>query len=218
VNPSASAAQTPTRQNVFIVRHGETEWSASGQHTGRTDVPLTAAGRRHAEAIGRWLSGRTVSVCTSPLSRARETCALAGFEGSAQVDEDLREWDYGIYEGRTTNEIRRETPEWSVWLSPILGGESLDQVADRAQRVIGRVQALAPGDVALFAHGHILRVFAACWIGLPPVTGRYLALDSASISVLGYERETRVIRTWNLGVAEHPDGTDPRVGSYRRCT
>ena len=109
-----------------------------------------------------------------------------------------------IYEGRTTNEIRRETPEWSVWLSPIVGGESLDQVADRARRVIGRVQALAPGDVALFAHGHILRVLAACWIGLPPVTGRYLALDTASISILGYERETRVIRSWNLQVSGSP--------------
>jgi probable phosphoglycerate mutase len=150
------------------------------------------------------LNGRTLSVWTSPLRRARETCALAGFERSAQVEVDLREWDYGIYEGRTTNEIRQETPEWSVWLSPIVGGESLDELADRARRVIGRVQAVAPGDVALFAHGHILRVLAACWIGLPPVTGRVLALDAASISILGFERETPVIRTWNLGVTGPP--------------
>jgi broad specificity phosphatase PhoE len=193
--------QHSASQQVFIIRHGETEWSRSGQHTGRTDVPLTNDGRLHAEAIGRWLNHRALSVWTSPLARARETCRLAGYGDSAQVDDDLREWDYGIYEGRTTDEIRRETPEWSVWLSPIIGGESLDELADRARRVIGRVQAVAPSDVALFAHGHILRVLAACWIGLPPLTGRSLALDTATISVLGYERETRVVRKWNISAA-----------------
>jgi broad specificity phosphatase PhoE len=195
---------TSTSQQVFLIRHGETEWSKSGQHTGRTDIPLTATGRLQAESLGHSLSGRTLSVWTSPLKRARDTCALAGLEGSAQVDDALREWDYGVYEGRTTNEIRQETPGWSVWLSPMAGGESLEELANRTRRVIGRVKAVAPGDVALFAHGHILRVLAACWIGLPPVTGRVLALDAASLSVLGYERETPVIRAWNLGVAGLP--------------
>jgi probable phosphoglycerate mutase len=184
------------QQQIFLVRHGETEWSRAGRHTGRTDVPLTAEGELRARALGQVLQGRDLSVWTSPLRRARETCRLAGFP-SATVDEDLREWDYGAYEGRATLEIRRETPEWSVWLSPILNGESLDQVANRARRVILRAAAHTDGDVALFSHGHLLRILAACWIGLPPGTGRFLALDTASISVLGYERQTRVIRNWN---------------------
>jgi broad specificity phosphatase PhoE len=185
----------PSKQ-VFLIRHGETEWSRTGQHTGRNDIPLTAEGERQARALGRSLLGRELTVLTSPLSRARETCRLAGFE-SAEVDDDLREWDYGIYEGRTTLEIRKDQPGWSVWLSPIVNGESLDQVAGRAKAVIDRAL-LIQGDVALFAHGHILRVLAACWIGLPPITGRYLALDTATISVLGYERQTSVVRRWNV--------------------
>lgn len=190
--------QLAVPQQVFLVRHGETEWSRAGRHTGRTDVPLSDQGRRRAEAIGRWLGRRPLVVYTSPLSRARETCHLAGYAAAAQVEPDLREWDYGVYEGRTTGEIRRAQPDWSVWLSPIVDGESLDQLADRARRVVSRVLSAAPGDVALFAHGHILRVLAACWLGLPPIMGRSLALDTASISVLGYEREARVIRLWNL--------------------
>jgi probable phosphoglycerate mutase len=185
-------------QKLFLIRHGETEWSRSGRHTGRTDVPLTAAGRRAAEAIGKALEGLQVDVWTSPLERARETSRLAGFS-SAQVDDDLREWDYGVYEGRTTLDIREETPDWSVWLSPIPNGESLDQVADRARLVIDRVTQSPASNVALFAHGHVLRIFAACWIGMPPGTGRFLALDTATISLLGYERQTRVIRRWNVG-------------------
>lgn len=184
-------------QQVFLIRHGETEWSRTGRHTGRTDIPLNAEGRLRAEAIGRVLRGQRLTVWTSPLERARETCQLAGFADSANVDADLREWDYGIYEGLTTEEIRREQPEWAVWLSPIVSGESLEQVADRARRVIGRALAI-DGDVGLFAHGHILRILAACWIGLPPVTGRFLALDTGSISALGYERDTRVVRHWNV--------------------
>ena len=187
-----------TMQQVYIVRHGETEWSKSGQHTGRTDVPLTDTGRLQAQALGRSLSGRTLMVWMSPLQRARETCRLAGLSDVAEVDDDLREWDYGIYEGRTTVDIQREMPDWSVWTSPIVGGESVEQVADRAERVIDRVEAVAPADVALFAHGHILRVLAACWIGLPPSSGRLFGLDTATISVLGYERATRVIRHWNM--------------------
>jgi probable phosphoglycerate mutase len=182
---------------IYLIRHGETGWSRTGQHTGRTDIPLTEEGRARAQALGRALKGQEFSVLTSPLGRARETCRLAGF-ADEQIDDDLREWDYGIYEGRTTLDIRRETPDWSVWLSPIVNGESLEQVAVRARRVIARVTASGESDVALFAHGHILRILAACWIGLPPYIGRFLALDTASISMLGYERQTRVIRQWNL--------------------
>jgi broad specificity phosphatase PhoE len=191
-------AHNATAQQVFLIRHGETEWSRSGRHTGRTDVPLSDRGRLRAKAIGHWLNGRVVSAWTSPLSRARETCRLAGYGDSARVEPDLREWDYGVYEGRTTHDIRREIPDWSVWGSPIVDGESLEQLGRRAQRVVLRVLDAGPGDVALFAHGHILRVLAACWIELPPATGRLLALDTASVSILGYERETRVIRLWNL--------------------
>jgi broad specificity phosphatase PhoE len=184
-------------QQIFLIRHGETEWSRSGQHTGRTDVPLTEEGKLRAKLLGRTLEGRNLEVWTSPLSRARETCRLAGFDAN-RIDDDLREWDYGIYEGRTTLDIRKETPDWSVWLSPIMAGESLEQVAERACRVIGRVTAATNGNIGLFAHGHILRILATCWIGLPPVNGRLLALDTATISVLGYERQTRVIRRWNV--------------------
>ena len=185
-------------QKIFLIRHGETEWSRSGRHTGRTDVPLTDEGRRSAEAIRKMLERLQVDVWTSPLQRARETAGRAGF-ASAQIDDDLREWDYGVYEGRTTLDIRKETPDWSVWLSPIPNGESLDEVAGRARRVIDRVTQNAASDVALFAHGHLLRILAACWIGMPPITGRYLGLDTATISLLGYERQTRVIRRWNVG-------------------
>jgi len=150
-------------QQIFLIRHGETEWSRSGRHTGRTDVPLTEEGRERAEKLIHVLSGRKLSVWTSPLSRARDTCRLAGF-ADATVDPDLVEWDYGRYEGRTTKEIREQDPAWSVWLSPIEGGESLEQVAIRARRVIERVTAATTGDAALFAHGHILRILAACWM------------------------------------------------------
>jgi probable phosphoglycerate mutase len=187
-------------QKILLIRHGETEWSASGRHTGRTDVPLTEAGRRAAEGIGKSLAGLRLEVWSSPLERARETSRLAGFL-SAQFDDDLREWDYGVYEGRTTLEIQEDTPDWSIWLAPIPNGESLDQVAARARRVIDRVTANGMSDAALFAHGHILRILAACWIGMPPLTGRFLALDTATVSVLGYERRTRVIRRWNVGTA-----------------
>ena len=163
-------------------------------------MPLTVAGRRQAQAIADALAGRALHVRSSPLIRALETCRLAGFADSAEIDDDLREWDYGIYEGRTTLEIRKETPGWSVWLSPIVNGESLEIVAERARRVIDRAAAAAPSDVALFAHGHMLRILAACWIGLSPAAGRLLALDTATISMLGYERQTRVIRQWNLAL------------------
>jgi broad specificity phosphatase PhoE len=185
-------------QHIFLVRHGETEWTLSGQHTSRTDIALTPEGRRQAELIGQALRGRKFIVFTSPLTRARETCRLAGFGDSPQVEEDLHEWDYGVYEGKTTAEIRQENPDWSVWTSPIVGGESIGQVAERARRMIDRALAQAPNDVALFGHGHILRILGVCWIDQPPITGQRLGLDPATISVLGYERETRVIRLWNV--------------------
>jgi broad specificity phosphatase PhoE len=187
---------------LWLIRHGETEWSRSGAHTGRTDIPLTDAGREQAAALGRVLAARNFAlVLASPLQRARDTCRLAGLDGRAAIDPDLREWDYGDYEGRTTPEIRNHNPEWSLWKSGVPNGETVDEVASRAERVLARASAAA-GEVALFAHGHILRVMAACWLGLPPGDGKLLALGTASISTLGYERETRVITRWNLSAGE----------------
>ena len=182
---------------IWLVRHGETEWSKSGQHTGRTDIPLTPMGEQQAQALGRFLAGRKFAlVLTSPLARARETCRLAGFGAVAQVSEDLLEWDYGIYEGRTTAAVRAEQPGWSIWTTTVDKGESVEQVGARTRRVIARAEG-ETGDVALFAHAHVLRILAACWMGLPPIHGRNLTLGTASISVLGYERENRVIQVWN---------------------
>ena len=182
---------------IWLVRHGETEWSKSGQHTGRTDIPLTATGEQQGKTLGRHLAGRQFAlVLTSPLGRARETCRLAGFSEGAQVTDDLLEWNYGIYEGRTTAAVRAEQPGWSIWTTTVAQGETVEQVGERARRVIERADAVA-GDVALFAHAHILRILAACWMGLPPIHGRNLTLSTASISVLGYERETRVLQIWN---------------------
>jgi broad specificity phosphatase PhoE len=192
---------TPTpnsHSQIWLIRHGETAWSLSGQHTGRTDLPLTAAGERHAEEIGRYLAGRPFAmVLTSPLQRARETCRLAGYGGVAQIDPDLSEWDYGAYEGRTSAQIQEGVPGWNIWTSPVPQGETIQQVAARASRAIERA-APAGGDVALFAHGHLLRILTACWLGLAPDGGRLFALGTASVSVLGYERDTRVISQWNL--------------------
>jgi broad specificity phosphatase PhoE len=183
---------------IWLIRHGETAWSLSGAHTGRTDIPLTAAGDRQAEAIGRYLAGRPFAlVLTSPLQRAHETCRLAGYSGVARMDPDLREWDYGAYEGRTSAQIQESVPDWTIWTSPVPQGETIQQVAARASRVIERASNAA-GDVALFGHGHLLRVLTACWLGLPPGAGRLFALGTASIGVLGYERETRVIARWNV--------------------
>jgi probable phosphoglycerate mutase len=182
---------------LWLVRHGETEWSKSGQHTGRTDIPLTSEGERQGKALGRHLAGqRFALVLTSPLTRARETCRLAGFAGVAQVSDDLLEWNYGIYEGQKTADIRKAQPGWSIWTTTVEQGESVEQVGERARRVIARADAVA-GDVALFAHAHFLRILAACWIGLSPIHGRNLTLGPASVSRLGFERETRVIQVWN---------------------
>jgi probable phosphoglycerate mutase len=185
------------RPSIWLIRHGETEWSRSGAHTGRTDIPLTAEGERQAAAIARCLAGRPFAlVLTSPLSRARETCRLAGYANVARLAAELVEWDYGAYEGRTSAEIQPEVPDWTVWTSRVPQGETIQQVAERARQVIGRSLA-AGGDVALFAHGHILRVLTACWLELPPEAGRLFALGTSSLSKLGYERDTRVITQWN---------------------
>lgn len=189
------------RPGVVLVRHGETAWSRSGQHTGRTDVPLSDAGRVEAVAVGRALAGRRFGlVLSSPFSRALDTARSAGFGDRLEVDADLAEWDYGVYEGRTTAEIRTEAPGWTVWGGEVPGGETAAQVAARADRVIGRAVAGGTGrtgDVLLFAHGHLLRVLAARWLGLDPSAGRYFALAPASISVLGWEREQAVLTSWN---------------------
>jgi probable phosphoglycerate mutase len=182
---------------LWLIRHGETEWSRSGAHTGRTDLPLTDAGRANAHAIGQYLNGRSFAlVLASPLTRARETCRLAGYGDVAVVEPNLTEWDYGNYEGLTTADIRKQRPDWDLWKDGVPNGETVEQVAQRARAVIDRALK-AGGDTALFAHGHILRILTACWLGLAPVDGRLFALTTASVSILGYERETRVITLWN---------------------
>jgi probable phosphoglycerate mutase len=184
---------------VVLVRHGETEWSRSGRHTGRTDVPLTDVGRRQAGLLAARLEGRRfAAVLTSPLSRAHETCRLAGLGAGAQTREELLEWDYGEYEGITTDEIRAVRPGWQLWGDGCPGGEDAEQVGSRADRLIDDLRGL-DGDAALFAHGHVLRVIAARWIGLAPKAGGLLALSTATLSVLGYERETAVVQLWNDG-------------------
>lgn len=183
-------------QEVVLVRHGETEWNRTLQHTGRTDIPLTEEGRRQVERLAVPLRGREFAlVLTSPLQRAVETARLAGFP-DAEPRADLMEWDYGDYEGRTTVDIRKEAPGWTVW-DGVPNGESPEQVGVRADRIIEEIRA-AEGDVLIFAHGHFLRVFAVRWVGLPAREGRVLALESATISTLGYEREQPVIRSWDL--------------------
>jgi len=182
---------------IVLVRHGETEWSRTGRHTGHTDVPLTDEGRCEAEAIGAVLRERPFAlVLTSPLERAAETCRLAGMGEAAVERDELREWDYGEYEGRKTSDIRQERPEWSLWRDGVPGGETLSEIGERADRVIEELRSVE-GDVAVFAHGHLLRVLAASWLGLEPAAGRLFALDAGTISVLGYERETAVLRGWN---------------------
>jgi broad specificity phosphatase PhoE len=190
------------RPQAWLVRHGETAWSMSGQHTGLTDVALTDAGRAQARGLRRKLGNRSFAfVLSSPMSRALDTARLAGFAARVEVDPDLHEWNYGTYEGLTTAEIRESVPGWSVWTHPIPGGETADEVAARVDRVIARVRA-ASGNAALFAHGHVLRVLTARWLGLPPTVGRMLALGTATVSVLGWERETAVLERWNAPASE----------------
>lgn len=187
---------------LWLVRHGETEWSLSGAHTSRTDIPLTDHGRKRAEELRDFLKGTKFdAVLTSPMQRARETCTIAGLGGQAVVEDGLKEWDYGIYEGKTTKEIRKTVPGWSVWSNEIKGGETVEQVGERADGVIARALAAggAEGRVALFAHAHILRILAARWVGLEARGGRLFGLGTGSVSRLGWERETRVVTTWNRG-------------------
>jgi len=185
---------------IWLIRHGETEWSLSGAHTSRTDIPLTDHGRRRAEELKTFLNGKKfAAVFASPMQRARETCRIAGYADVATIDEGLREWNYGIFEGKTTKEIRVDHPDWSVWKDKIVDGEPVEHVGERADGVIARALAAAGehGTVALFAHAHILRILAARWIGLPATGGSLFALGTGSLSELGFERETRVIKRWN---------------------
>jgi broad specificity phosphatase PhoE len=184
---------------IYLARHGETAWSLSGQHTGRTDLPLTERGERNARALGQRLRRLAfVKVFTSPLQRAVRTCELAGFGAVAEIDPDLVEWDYGQYEGRRTAEIHAERPDWQLFRDGCPGGESPDQIGARADRVVGRLRAIK-GDVLVFSSGHFLRVFAARWLGLDASGGRYLLLSTASLSALGYEHNLTepAIRLWN---------------------
>jgi len=200
---------------IWLIRHGETAWSLSGQHTSFTDIPLTDHGRKRAEELRDFLAGRQfAAVFVSPRERARETCAIAGFGDVAVVEDNLQEWNYGEAEGKTTPQMREiYGPGWSVWTNPLKGGETVEAVGERADKVIARALAAvadpthddktvvngAPRAVALFAHAHILRILAARWIGLPAVNGKNFGLGTGSVSVLGFERENRVIEKWNRG-------------------
>lgn len=182
---------------ILLVRHGETDWTLSGQHTSRTDLPLTENGRRRAAPLQDALAKRTFAlVLTSPLRRARETCELAGFRDRAEVSEDLREWDYGDYEGLTSPQIRDINPDWDLWRDGCPGGESPDQVGGRADRVIERLRG-AGGDGLAFAHGHILRAVTARWLQMPVSAGARFVFFPGAIGTLGYERETEVVVGWN---------------------
>ena len=185
-------------ENVVLVRHGETEWSRDGRHTGRTDIPLTAQGRHQAEALRAPLHAwQFALVLSSPLQRALETCRLAGYGTDAQVRPELMEWDYGRYEGRTSRQILAENPGWSLWRDGGPDGETPADVGRRVDRVIREVRQTA-GDVLIFAHGHVLRVLTARWLDEPPEGGRHYALQTATLSVLSYEHEDPVISRWNL--------------------
>jgi broad specificity phosphatase PhoE len=194
---------------LILIRHGETAWSRSGQHTGRTDVPLTEAGRATAARLAQALAGRRIAATfSSPASRAADTAKLAGLT-DPQLDPDLQEWDYGGYEGLTSAQIRDGQTGWSLWHDGVIPGDSdhpgetADQVAARADAVLARAEPLmSRGDVALVAHGHLLRVLAARWIGLEPAAGRFFRLDTGTLSLLGFEHEERVICSWNAA----PDG------------
>jgi probable phosphoglycerate mutase len=182
---------------VVLIRHGATEWSESGQHTGTTDLPLVEEGREAARALAPRVAQYTfAAVLTSPMQRARETADLVGIGDHAVIDDDLCEWNYGDYEGVTTKQIRETVPGWTIWTGPVPNGETPEQVAARADRVIARVDGI-DGTVALVAHGHILRVLTARWLSYPPTDGVHFLLDTSTLSVLGYERDTKAIHIWN---------------------
>jgi probable phosphoglycerate mutase len=188
-------------EQIYLVRHGETEWSLSGQHTGITDIPLTAHGRSEAELF-KPLAAKVdfAMVLTSPLVRARETCKLAGLGEQAEIDQDLMEWNYGEYEGLTSKQIQEKSPDWMLFRDGCPGGESPELVSARVDRLIARVRGVE-GNVALFAHGHILRVFAVRWIGFPVMAGSHFLLDTATLSVLGYYRDIPAVKQWNVSPA-----------------
>jgi probable phosphoglycerate mutase len=191
---------------LFAIRHGETVWSLTGQHTGTTDIPLTDNGRRLAERMRPVLAKSAFAlVLCSPLQRARETCELAGLGGQAVVNFDLIEWNYGKYEGLTTDEIHKAAPSWLIFRDGCPGGETPEQVGDRIDRVIARSRAVG-GDVAIFAHGHVLRVLAARWIGLPSSGGEHFLLDTGTLCVLGYYRDVPAVRIWNGPLNERGHG------------
>ena len=186
-----------TGHDAVVVRHGQTEWSLDGRHTGRTDVPLTDRGRAEAEAAGRRIGDRSFAlVLSSPLSRARETCRLAGLGDEAQLREELREWDYGDYEGLTSVQIRQDRPDWYLFRDGCPNGETAEQVGERVDRVIAEVRG-TDGDAVLFGHGHCLRVLTARWLGFGPQDGGRLALSTATVGVLGYEHERPALWLWN---------------------
>lgn len=188
---------TDSPQKVYVFRHGATQWSAEGKHTGVTDLPLTEEGRRNAERLGRLLHGLAFArVMTSPLQRARETCRLAGLDDAAEVVNDLAEWNYGDYEGLTSEEIHRKSPHWMIFTDGCPNGETPGDVTQRVNRVIEMVRKVE-GNVALFAHGHVLRVLAARWLRLPPGDGRCFDLDTASFNVLGYYHSSPALLCWN---------------------
>ena len=199
------------RHEIWLFRHGETAWSVTGQHTGRTDLPLNSIGRRQGEALGDALANRSfATVLCSPLIRAAETCRLAGYGDGAQFVDELMEWDYGAYEGLRPEEILEKRPGWTIWNDGAPGGETVEQIAERARRAIALADAFE-GDVAVFSHGHLLRSLAASWLGLPGDAGRYFELATGSTSVLGYHSAERVIRTWNhtLALASTKDDENP---------
>ena len=194
----AAHEQAAGLQRIVLVRHGETEWSASGQHTSRTDLSLIDAGCEQARALGAVLRSHDFAlVLSSPLRRARETAELAGFADALEISGDLVEWDYGEYEGLTTPQIRSARPHWWLWRDGCPGGEQPSEVGARADRVLARAEEV-DGQVLIFGHGHILRVISARWLECPVAFGARLALSAGSLSVLGFERETRVLRLWNL--------------------
>ncbi|MBA2326045.1 MAG: histidine phosphatase family protein [Actinobacteria bacterium] len=187
---------------LWLVRHGETEWSKTGRHTSRTDVPLTEPGERQAEALGGLLGGQKFArVLSSPKRRALDTCRLAGYGDSAEIADDLQEWDYGEYEAEKTVDIRRTRPDWSLWDDGAPGGETPAQVGERARRVLAEFER-AGGDVVVFSHGHFLRVLTATWLGLPPESGRRFGLSTATLGRLGHEREHHVVWLWNQPAGE----------------
>lgn len=187
-------------QQIYLVRHGETEWSLSGQHTGISDIPLTENGRKTAKLFEPLFAKKHLAlVLTSPLERARTTCDLAGLGRQAKIDPDLKEWNYGEYEGLTSEQIQAKSPNWMLFREGCPNGESPEQVTKRADLVIAKIRA-ADGDVALFAHGHILRVLVARWIGLPALAGSHFLLDTATLSVLSYYRDIPAVKQWNASL------------------